>query len=335
MTPVTRRTERCHRIQTFPECSRHNGKAPCIGDPPIGYLSAMNRMRHILLLVLVFSACSKNDPSSPSAAPDPQDTAQAVPDSLTEDNMLMGNPSNAVANAAVASNYLHVKKQYALSYNDSRGTANWVCWHLSSGWTGNVPRCDCFTPDYTLPSSFDTIATTHYAGSGFDRGHMCPSADRNRTAADNAATFLMPNIMPQAPALNQGQWMLLEDYCRTLKDGGQELYIYAGGFGTGGTGSQGGATTTIGGGQVTVQAFCWKLAVVLSVGSDDLNRVDANTRVITVCMPNTQAANTTPWGDFRISVDSLETLTGYDFLSAVDASVQAVIEAKPDSGPTQ
>ena len=54
-----------------------------------------------------------------------------------------------------------------------------------------------------------------------------------------------------------------------------------------------------------------------------------------VITPNTQAANTTPWGDFRISVDSLETLTGYDFLSAVDASVQSAIEAKPDSGPTQ
>jgi endonuclease G len=77
------------------------------------------------------------------------------------------------------------------------------------------------------------------------------------------------------------------------------------------------------------------MAVVVPVGSDDLNRVDANTRVITVSMPNTQAANGTFWGQYRISVDSLETLTGYDFLSEVPAAVQSVIEASADTGPTQ
>jgi endonuclease G len=71
--------------------------------------------------------------------------------------------------------------------------------------------------------------------------------------------------------------------------------------------------------------------VVLPVGSDDVSRVSAATRVIAVKMPNTQTVDTKPWHSYRVSVDSLETLTGYNFLSNVPAAVQSAIEAVVDS----
>ena len=67
---------------------------------------------------------------------------------------------------------------YYLRVNDysATGTPNWVSWHLSTAWKGAAPRCDCFSPDTTLPSGFYRVATTDYTNSGFDRGHICPSA---------------------------------------------------------------------------------------------------------------------------------------------------------------
>lgn len=252
-----------------------------------------------------------------------------------DDNMAMGNPSAAVANSSFPNNYLMTKQQYALSYNNARGTANWVSWHLSTAWKGAAPRCDCFTQDNTLPAGFFRASTSHYTNTGFDRGHQCPSEDRDLNSTDNAATFVMTNIMPQAPNLNRVTWVNLEDYCRTLMNSGNELYIIAGGYGTGGTGSNGGVTNTIAGGNITVPSRYWKIIVVLPVGSNDAGRVSAGTRVIAVDMPNTQSVNSQPWGNYRVSVDALESITGYDFLSSVSGAVQTAIEATVDNGPTQ
>ncbi|MFX8922224.1 hypothetical protein ABTN04_19350, partial [Acinetobacter baumannii] len=38
-----------------------------------------------------------------------------------DDNMAMGNPSGATTNTSNSNNYLMVKTQYALSYNNSKG----------------------------------------------------------------------------------------------------------------------------------------------------------------------------------------------------------------------
>ncbi len=250
-----------------------------------------------------------------------------------DDNLAMGNPSGAVTDVNVPNNYLLVKPQYVLSYNNSIGEANWVCWHLSSAWKGAAPRCDCFSPDNQLPSSFFKAVTSNYTNSGFDRGHMCPSDDRDGSSTDNAATFLMSNIVPQAPINNQQTWKSLEDYCRTLMDQGNELYIISGGYGSGGTGSLGGITYTIDNGLINVPAHVWKVVLVLPIGSNDITRVTNATRVISVDMPNAQTVNSQPWGNYRVTVDQLEAITGFDFLNNVSSTVQSVIESVVDGGP--
>lgn len=251
-----------------------------------------------------------------------------------DDNLAMGNPSGATTSTSNTNNYLLVKSQFALSYNNSRGTANWVSWHLSAAWKGGAPRCDCFTQDAALPSGYYKAATSNYTNTGFDRGHMCPSDDRDLNSTDNSITFKMTNIMPQAPQLNQITWGSLETYCRSLLAQGNELYIIAGGYGQGGTGSNGGSTSTIASGNITVPARYWKVIVVLPNGSNDAARVSAATRVIAVDMPNVQTVSSQPWGWYRTSVDAIEAATGYDILSNVSGAVQSTIEATVDAGPT-
>jgi endonuclease G len=218
-----------------------------------------------------------------------------------------------------------------MSYNRDRGIANWVSWHLDSTWLGTAPRQDDFRPDTSLPAGWYQVQATDYSGSGFDRGHETPSADRTSSVPDNSATFFMTNMMPQAPNNNQGPWEELESYCRTLVSQGNELYIIAGGAGVGGSGSNGGVTNTIANGNVTVPAVTWKVILVLPTGANDVDRVFKTTRTIAVIMPNTQAIGiNTPWRNFRTSIDRVEGLTGFNFFSNVRPQVQNIIERLVD-----
>ena len=288
----------------------------------------LTRIGSLVLVAALAVSCSKDEQHNPAAPV----AAVVTQDATRDSHLALGNPSGATTNAAYPSNYLLSKSQYALSYNRDKGKANWVSWHLSSAWVGSTPRQDNFAPDATLPSGWYRATSTSYTGSGFDRGHNCPSADRTGSVADNSATFLMTNMMPQAPQNNQRTWAGLETYCRTLINAGNEVYVICGSYGTGGTGSAG-YKTTLDAGRIAVPNRCWKVVVVLPEGSSDAGRVTTGTRVIAIDTPNDNALNTN-WGVYRTSVNAIESATGYDILSAVSAAVQDVVEARTDAGPT-
>ncbi len=255
-------------------------------------------------------------------------------------HLTMGNPSNATADESNENNYLMEKDQYALSYNRSKATANWVSWQLDQTWLGSTPRQDDFRSDSTLPAAWYHVLGgtsgdpySDYSGSGFDRGHMCPSADRTASVPDNSTTFLMTNMIPQAPDNNQGPWAGLENYLRTLVSGGNRLYILSGPAGTGGVGSNGASNAihTQTGGSITVPAQTWKVALVLPVADNDVSRVDNSTRTIAVIMPNIQGIRNDDWKKYLATVRQVESLTGYNFYSNVPQSTQDVIEPRLDA----
>jgi len=259
--------------------------------------------------------------AAPTPTPTPTPTATPTPPPSSNVNLTMGNPSNAVANVGYPTNYLMERPQYVSSYHRDNGRPNWVSWHLDSTWLGSTPRQDDFRNDTSLPAGWYQVQETDYSGSGYDRGHMCPSGDRTKTVADNSSTFLMTNMIPQAPDNNQQTWASLESYCRTLASQGNELYIISGGNGVSGY---------IANGHVAIPTSTWKVIMVLPSGSNDVSRVTTSTRLIAVIMPN-QNGISTNWRDFRTSVDDVEALTGYDFFSAVPTSIQAAIESTVDA----
>ncbi len=248
----------------------------------------------------------------------------------TNINLAMGNPSGATTNITTPDNYLLDKPQYVMSYNRSRATSNWVSWYLNSSSIGSTSRQNDFRPDTSLPSGWYQVGDTDYSGSGFDRGRMTPSGDRTSSVANNSATFLMTNMIPQAPDNNQGPWEGLESYLRGQLNNNQEIYIISGSYGMGGTGSNG-TTNTIANGKITVPSHTYKIAILLTNGTDDVNRVTSSTRVIAVIMPNIQGIRTNSWQQYRTTVDEMETITGYDFLSNVPVNIQSVIEARVDT----
>jgi endonuclease G len=275
----------------------------------------------LLLPVLCLLSGCPAEPPAPAPTQAPRAVSQTGNAGNTGDNtsLLLGNPSRAGRNADDLNNRLLERPQHAMSYNATLGGPNWVAWHLEESDLGETDRSS-FRPDPLLPPQ-QQIRPTDYKGSGYDRGHVCPSGDRTRSAADNAATFVMSNMLPQAPALNQQVWKDLEDKCRDWAREGNELYIVAGGVGSVGR---------IGKGKVNVPEACWKIIVLLPRGNSDLARIDARTPVFAVLMPNrdeSKIANSA-WTEHQVRVADLEKFTGYDFLSALPDPVERALEEK-------
>ncbi len=257
----------------------------------------------------------------------------AQPASGDNSNLLFGNPSGAQTNVLFADNYLIDQKYYVQSYSSTRATPNWVSWHL--GAEDIVPvsgRQDNFAAWSGLPASWYRAESTSYQYSkyGFQRGHNVPSADRTSSVNANLSTFLMTNIIPQAPNNNEKVWADFENYLRGQVAAGNEAYIIMGSYGTGGTSALG-TFDKIADGKITVPSNIWKVAVIIPSGNNDLSRVSPTTRVIAINTPNSNSLDL-DWRKYIVTIKSIETAAHLNLLSNLPQNLQDVLEVKRDSG---
>jgi endonuclease G len=242
-----------------------------------------------------------------------------------------GNPSGATADPGNRDNFLMKKPYYALSYNNTKGTPNWVSWHLAKDDLGAASREGLpFLPDEELPGGFKKIVTREYAGSGFDRGHMCPAGDRASDMEALKATFVMTNLVPQSPNNNRKGWEQFESYCRSLvkDDEGKELYIVSGPHGEGGTGEKGfkRGLPDDENPRIVVPDHTWKVVMVLNRGG----KPDPDTRLIAINIPNDQTVGEA-WARYRVSVREIEQLTGYIFFDRADPNILGPLKDQVDA----
>lgn len=255
--------------------------------------------------------------------------AFAAPASIYGNNDEFGDPTPV--SASTPDDFLIRRNQYVLSYNQSRGTPNWVSYELDPRQAnGAADRCNCFTSDSVVPAA-KRIYYTDYTGGGFDRGHMMPSADRTAGNEDNAASFYMTNMVPQQADLNQGVWANLEDALRDSVRAGRAAYIIVGPLYS----RSHGLTFLNGGSKVAIPDSTWKIALIgprnganpFTLGSvlsgDDL----AGLSVIAVNMPNIAGVRNDPWEKYLTTIDKIEEATGYDFLSLLNTAFQVPLEA--------
>lgn len=146
-------------------------------------------MRSLKPFVLIFSLVLASAVSAGS-----RNNTTLQPSGL---HLTMGNPSGATTQVTDRNNFLMVKRQFALSYNNYKGGPNWVAWHLEDNDVGDAERCNCFHGDTELPVGLKRIVTSIYSNTGYERGHLCNSEDRTETDEDNRVTFAMTNILPQ------------------------------------------------------------------------------------------------------------------------------------------
>lgn len=251
-------------------------------------------------------------------------------ESASNDQLLLGNPSNARHEIQSSENYLIDQKYYVSSYSRSRAIPNWVSWHIGSSDLGKAKRTNDFRSNSGLPSAWYSADDSAYKGSGFDKGHNCPSGDRSSSPAANSSTFLMDNIIPQAPNNNQRTWEHLESYCRDQVKKGNEVYVIMGSYGKGGTGKNG-YFQTIANGKITVPSNIWKVVIVIPEGDNDLQRINSKTTVIAVDTPNDNNISAN-WSNYLCTVRDIEHATGYNLLSALPKVIQDIIETEKFKG---
>lgn len=218
------------------------------------------------------------------------------------------------------------RPQYTTSFSTTRGIPNWVSYNLEATHFGAEDRCDCYTYDPELPAA-GRYTTADYSGAGtaagygIDRGHLVRSADRTAGPLDNARTYYFANIIPQAADNNQGPWAALETHLGDLaRSGTKEVYVIAGAAGSKGT--------VKGEGRITIPAWTWKVAVILprDAGLAQVT-APASVEVIAVLMPNDPGIRTNGWQQYRVSVDRVEQVSGFDLLSALPDAIEAIVEA--------
>lgn len=128
--------------------------------------------------------------------------------------------------------YVHAKHMsYDIIYDYSHMAPAAVFWTLkASDFSGSVTtKPKYFKQDKFLPKP--RLKNELFTFSGYQRGHLCPSGDRDSRKDWFRDTFYTSNIVPMKPETNAGAWKETETMCRVLATQGHQLRIVAGPIG--------------------------------------------------------------------------------------------------------
>lgn len=90
---------------------------------------------------------------------------------------------------------------YAVGYNFQTKNADWVAYHITAeSVNASYKRSNSFKEDSELPD-YARSTLADYSGSGYDRGHLAPSATMDFSQDSMKQSFLMSNMSPQLPGL--------------------------------------------------------------------------------------------------------------------------------------
>jgi endonuclease G len=243
--------------------------------------------------------------------------------------MQLGNPSGSIVDTNNHAHYLIQRTVEAMDYSDNLGGPVWASWDLTAGDVGGSGRNSTFYTDTNLPTNFYRVTTADYNGVGtnnFNRGHLCPSADRTDTTNDNKLVFFMSNIMPQSAQNNQGVWGNFEDYCRSQLTNSELLII---------CGPSGFGSSTIPSGKAYIGSNVWKVVVFVPLGGGNaLSRIAATNRVIAISIPNVTNGLSSAWQNYVTSPQKIEQDTGLTFFTALPANIAATFRTEVDGTPS-
>ena len=244
--------------------------------------------------------------------------------------MQLGNPTGATNDPNNHLHYLIKRTVEAIDYSDTNGCPNWASWDLTSNDVGTSGRSDAYAQDTSLPTSFRIISTGTYGtvnGTSYDRGHMCPSADRTDTLDNNKLVFIMSNLIVQDSKNNQGLWDTFEGYSRTVAQSGYELLITCGPYNF--------STNTAGFSKVYIASNIFKIVICAPLGGSNAlyritNAAPSSIRVIAIDTPNDDSVSGHTWGNYVTSTKQIQQRTGYNFFNALPNNLAWVLRSKVD-----
>lgn len=251
----------------------------------------MNRISLLILFVTLFSSCNKLENKEFVVHEEPTNSSlfDYLPTSTT---------------GAI---YSH--SSYSFSYSENHEQSEWVAYVLEKN---DLTNLNFQRPFFEQDPLVETASADwrNYKNSGYDKGHLCPAADRKSSFSDYNETFFTSNISPQKHDFNSGVWNRLEEKVRywALKYDG--LYVVTGGV-------LNDNLKSIGKEKVSVPKYFYKVLLTKD-----------RSRMIGFLVPH-QKSNR-PIYEFTATVDDIEKMTGIDFFPKLSDTIENELESKSD-----
>ena len=191
------------------------------------------KKRHLLFpllaMALVFTACSSDDDDNKNHQPVVKNAnannARQTPElaRLEMPHTKGGSSVIIVHKCLLNSRTSETGVNYTVEWDAAIRAQRWSCYQMyeslregnTSRYYANTkkgeeqyPHDENLAYEYQLPSD-------PYWGSGYDHGHICPSADRLSSFEANYQTFFLTNMQPQVNAFNANVWANMEGMVRS------------------------------------------------------------------------------------------------------------------------
>lgn len=227
------------------------------------------------------------------------------------------------------------QRNYTMLYDPSVYASYWVAYplcaaHLGSGRTETwaydpsvdiAKQTKVSSGSYGVNCKGDLYESNYYA-----RGHQIPNADRNGNEEMMAQTYYSTNMTPQIQnGFNGGIWAKLEAGVRGMVPVGDTLYIVTGAAfrKKGGNEQVQNIVSTRDGKTLPVPNYYWK--AVLKVKRNE-SGVITDAQTIGFWLPHKEFKKT-PYTDFTVSVDQIESWTGFDMFPALPDPIESRCES--------
>ncbi|HSD15231.1 MAG TPA: DNA/RNA non-specific endonuclease [Flavobacterium sp.] len=201
------------------------------------------------------------------------------------------------------------RQGYSFSYSEKFEQSEWVAYELTSA---DFSNRDFKRPFFVQDPKVKTQSADwrNYKKSGYDKGHLCPAADRKSSYQAYAETFFTSNITPQRHNFNDGVWNRLEQKTRYWAKKYNGVYVVTGGV-------LKGNLKTIGKEKVAVPDYFYKILMTKD-----------EKKMIGFLVPH--KASDLPLYQFTVSVDAIEKMTGIDFFPKLPDRKENQLEKATD-----
>lgn len=219
---------------------------------------------------------------------------------------------------------------YSVEWDTNMHAQRWSCYQMYANISyGNVSRYSVspkgsLTPDSQYPNDLFLLnnyqfTVDPYWNSGYDHGHICPSADRLGAYEANYQTFFLTNMHPQRNAFNAGLWEKMESQVRTWNRGTfrDTLYVCKGGT----IDSETNIIKYIGMGINKIPVPKYFYMAVLCKNSEGYKALGFWVE------HKNEDHSMDKLGDYVVNIDELEQKTGIDFFCNLPDNIENQIEA--------
>ncbi|MCH3993082.1 MAG: DNA/RNA non-specific endonuclease [Prevotella sp.] len=189
----------------------------------ITYLSALT------FFIFTFTACSSNNGDNGSQELSENTNRNVVTSGMaTEITRLEFPRVYAASNDTIVVHYAPEpgsdKKDvnYSLAWDKVKKANLFTCYEMYARNVQHTPGVNRYSPvnwEDQYPQDPDIWPkyrwdTDPFRGSGYDHGHLCPSADRMYSTTANYQTFFLSNMSAQVHGFNAGIWEVMENQLR-------------------------------------------------------------------------------------------------------------------------